>query len=91
MKDLNKVIIDIQYNFLNLPSKVTFGDGSTITYPYVADGTKLRTVHKIGSVTTTTDYCGNVIYDNGATRQLLTGEGDVSLSDNKCHYYLKDH
>ena len=34
---------------LSLPSKVTFGNGNTITYLYAADGTKLRTVHKIGS------------------------------------------
>ena len=32
-----------------------------------------------------------MIYENGAARQLLTGEGYVSLSDNKYHYYLKDH
>ena len=61
-KDLNKNITFIQYNCLNLPSKVTFGNGNTITYLYAADGTKLRTVHKIGSTTTTTDYCGNVVY-----------------------------
>ena len=62
-KDLNKNISSIQYNCLNLPSAVTFADGSTITYTYAADGTKLRVVHKIGSTTTTTDYCGNVVYE----------------------------
>ena len=90
-KDLNKNISNIQYNFLNLPSKVTFGDGSTITYTYAADGTKLRTVHKSGSTTITTDYCGNVIYENGVQKLLLTEEGYVTLADKKYHYYLKDH
>ena len=90
-KDLNKDIKEIQYNFLNLPSLVKFLDESTITYTYGADGTKLRTVHKIGSVTTTTDYCGNVIYENNTAKLLLTEEGYVSLNDNKYHYYLKDH
>ena len=90
-KDLNKGITDIQYNVLNLPSTVSFSDGSTITYTYGADGTKLRTVHKIGSTTTTTDYCGNVIYENGVQKLLLTEEGYVTLSDSKYHYYLKDH
>ncbi|MEL5896078.1 DUF6443 domain-containing protein [Bacteroides sp. GD17] len=89
-KDLNKGITGIQYNVLNLPSVVTFGDGS-ITYTYAADGTKLRTVHRTGSTSITTDYCGNVIYENGTAKQLLTEEGYVSLSDNKYHYYLKDH
>ena len=90
-KDLNKGISGITYNFLNLPNVVTFSDGSTITYTYGADGTKLRTVHKIGSTTTTTDYCGNVIYENGVQKLLLTEEGYITLSDSKYHYYLKDH
>ena len=90
-KDLNKGISNISYNCLNLPSAVTFSDGSTIAYTYGADGTKLKTVHKIGSTTTTTDYCGNVIYENGVQKLLLTEEGYVTLSDGKYHYYLKDH
>ncbi len=90
-KDLNKRITGITYNCLNLPNAVTFSDGSTITYIYSADGTKLRAVHKIGSVTTTTDYCDNVIYENNTAKLLLTGEGYISLSDKKYHYYLQDH
>ena len=90
-KDLNKNISSIQYNCLNLPSKVTFADGSTVTYTYAADGTKLRAVYVINGSTTTTDYCGNVVYENGAQKLLLTDEGYVSLSDGQYHYYLKDH
>ena len=91
-KDLNKGISGITYNFLNLPNAVTFSDGSTITYTYGADGTKLRTVHKIGSTTTTTDYCGNVIYENGTQKLLLTEEGYINLTGTQqYHYYLKDH
>ena len=90
-KDLNKNISSIQYNSLNLPSIVTFGDGSTITYTYTADGTKLRTVHQISGTTTTTDYCGDVIYENGVRKLLLTEEGYVTLTDNQYHYYLQDH
>ena len=90
-KDLNRNISEIQYNFLNLPGKVTFTDGSTIEYVYAADGTKLRTTHVINGTTTTTDYCGNVVYENGTQKYLLTEEGYVALSDKKYHYYLKDH
>ena len=90
-KDLNKGISNISYNCLNLPSAVTFSDGSTIVYTYAGDGAKLKTVHKIGGTTTTTDYCGNVIYENGVQKLLLTEEGYVTLSDGKYHYYLKDH
>lgn len=30
VKDLNKNISKIEYNLLNLPSNITFGDGKTI-------------------------------------------------------------
>ena len=91
LKDLNKKIIDIQYNFLNLPNRIEFEDGSSISYLYDAAGTKLRVVHSIAGNTTTTDYCGNVIYENGTPKTLLTDAGFVSLNDNKYHYYLQDH
>jgi len=76
-----------------LPSTVTFSDGSTITYSYAADGTKLRMVHTISGTTTTKDYCANVVYENGIQKMLLTEEGyvDLSASTSTYYYYLKDH
>ena len=74
-----------------MPSTVTFSDGSTITYSYAADGTKLRTVHTISGTTTQKDYCANVVYENGVQKLLLTEEGYVDLSNNTYYYYLKDH
>lgn len=56
-KYLNKNIIEIQYNFLNLPSKVTFGDGSAIAYLYSADKRKLRTTHTVNATFTKTYHC----------------------------------
>nr|WP_285827606.1 RHS repeat-associated core domain-containing protein [Bacteroides acidifaciens] len=91
IKDLNKNIIDIQYNFLNLPCRVEFENGNSISYLYDANGTKLRTTHVIGNDTTVTDYCGNVIYENGAPKTLLVEGGYVSLDDNKYHYFIQDH
>ena len=77
---------------LSLPQVVTFGNGATITYYYAADGTKVRTVHVVNGATTQTDYCGNVIYENGVQKLLQTEEGYVDLSNpNTYHYYLKDH
>lgn len=90
-KDLNKNISNIQYNFLNLPRCTKFEDGSEISYLYSADGTKLQTTHIISGNTTTTDYCGNVIYENGKPDKLLTEQGYFSLTDKKFHYYLQDH
>ena len=90
-QDLNQNIEDIQYNFLNLPQRIEFEDGSTIEYLYDAEGRKLRTVHKADGKTTTTDYAGNLIYENGNPIRLLTGYGYVSLPDGMYHYYLQDH
>ena len=91
-KDLNKGITNISYNVLSLPQVVTFSNGSTITYLYTADGRKLRTVHVTNGTATTTDYCGNVIYENGTQKLLLTEEGYVDLvNSNTYYYYLKDH
>ena len=46
-KDLNKKISEIQYNILNLPSHITFADGSSIEYEYAADGRKVRTTYSM--------------------------------------------
>ena len=58
---------------------------------YAADGTKLQTVHKIDGETTTRDYCGNAVYENGELKMLLNDYGYVSFPDRKFHFYLKDH
>ena len=90
-KDSNKGISNISWNSLNLPNVVTFSDGSTVTYTYAADGTKLRTVHNISGTTTQKDYCGSVIYENGAANLWQTEAGYISMNDSKYHYYLQDH
>ena len=93
-KDLNKGITDIQYNVLNLPTGVTFASGGFIQYGYTADGIKRRMMYKEADGSgnpVPTVYCGNVVYENGVARLLLTEEGYVTLSDKKYHYYLQDH
>ena len=40
-KDSNKGITNITYNCLNLPNKVTFGDGSTIVYTETSSALQL--------------------------------------------------
>lgn len=90
-KDLNKKIVDIQYNCLNLPEKIQFEDGNSISYLYAADGTKLSTTHIVGRDTTVTDYCGNAIYENGVLVKVLTEDGYITASDNQFHYFIHDH
>ncbi|WP_240056766.1 RHS repeat domain-containing protein, partial [Bacteroides caccae] len=90
-KDLNKNITAIQYNCLNLPGRVMFANGNSISYLYDAAGRKLRTVHALEGDSVITDYCGNVVYENGVPQILLTEVGYVSLTDGQYHYNLKDH
>ena len=90
-KDLNKNITEIQYNILNLPSHISFADGSSIVYEYAADGSKVRTTHTINDNVTSTVYCGNAIYENGSLKMLLNESGYYSFQDNKFHFYIKDH
>jgi RHS repeat-associated protein len=42
---------------------------------------------------TTTDYCGNVIYENGNLKMILTEEGFITMENGApvYHYYTKDH
>lgn len=90
-KDLNKNIVDIQYNCLNLPSWIVFKNGDNISNVYSGDGTKLRTVQVIGGDTLTTDYCGNAIYENGVLVRLMTDVGYIAMADTSYHYFIKDH
>ena len=90
-KDLNKKIVDIQYNSLNLPVKVQFEDSNSISYLYATDGTKLSTTHVMGNNTTVTDYCGNAIYENGVLVKVLTEDGYIIASNNQFHYFIQDH
>ena len=101
-KDLNSNISSISYNFLNLPSRIEFMDGSTTRYTYDATGRKLRAEYlKAGTQDTLrTDYCGNLIYEQGRPKMLLVDGGYITFNDNangnvndslQWHYYLTDH
>ena len=90
-QDLNKRISSIQYNLLNLPTNITYSTGSTIAYTYDASGKKLHVAY--GSPNSTTDYCSNMIYENGTLTKILVDDGYITFSGTApvYHYYLKDH
>jgi RHS repeat-associated protein len=94
-KDLNKKISLIQYNLLNLPTSIAYSNGKSATYIYDANGNKLKTTYRTsGSTTeTSTDYCGNMIYENNVLKQILVDGGYITFSGStpQYHYYLKDH
>lgn len=91
-KDLNKGITEIKYNALNLPSRITFSDGSTAVYTYSATGEKLGVRHVTASSNVYEAYCDNYIYRAGSLKRVLVDGGYITLSGGtKYHYYLKDH
>ena len=113
-QDYNKKISKIEYNSLNLPSKLQFSEGHMAEYGYDAVGKKLSVTYTtsktnlmvpMGSIvppqatnvamTLKTDYCGNMIYENGKLTKILTDVGYITLNSGgeppMYHYFLTDH
>ena len=88
-KDLNKGILSIEYNVLNLPEKIVFADGKEIKYVYSASGEKLQNIVNGKTLT----YCGGFVYENGILQYILNSEGRyvVSGSSGAYEYNLTDH
>jgi len=83
-KDLNQNIENIDYNFLNLPSQIEMADIAGISknnfmqYHYLSDGQKLsQKVFTNGEVSTTRDYCGRFVYENGKLSYIIHADGVV--------------
>lgn len=75
-KDLNKNILSIQYNSLNLPMKTTFGDGSHVDYIYDAGGMRLRTEYCISPTA--------VMLLQGDSAMVIIGDDVVAPDDTAC-------
>ena len=99
-KDENKDITSIEYNHLNLPTKVSIGTKGFIKYFYDASGAKQQKVVTEGSSVTTTDYAGNYVYENNTLQFFNHAEGYVepviasgssAISSFNYIYQYKDH
>lgn len=77
INDLNKNISLIEYNHLDLVTRVTFADAKKIEFTYDASGSKLQMKYINGGITTTTDYLGNFQYVNNLLQFFSTPEGYV--------------
>ncbi|TRX34084.1 RHS repeat domain-containing protein, partial [Flavobacterium restrictum] len=75
--DNNKGInTPIQYNHLNLPTKIDFGTKGNITYIYNALGQKVsKTVAETAKPAETTDYLSGFQYKNNTLQYFPTAEG----------------
>ena len=90
--DLSRDIIDMEYNALNLPQRITFADGSRIDWLYTASGEKLRqtVIAATGDTLSRRDYLGPYLFeDNEFDRYQLT-EGYVTPDDD-FHAYIPDY
>jgi RHS repeat-associated protein len=77
-KDLNRNISLIEYNYLDLVSKVKFANNDSIQYFYTSTGEKRRTERTLGGQKSYTFYDGEMIYT--ATGNL-TSLNDYRLSE----------
>lgn len=95
--DKNKHIKSIIYNHLNLPSKITFDNG-TVDFTYDATGKRLgKLVKPTNGALKKIDYVNGFEYENGILKQFPHMEGfiDVTKENNidKYNYYYiyRDH
>ncbi|MEO8235549.1 MAG: DUF6443 domain-containing protein, partial [Flavobacterium sp.] len=85
-KDDNKAIIGINYNHLNLPTKITFAEGNNIVYIYNAVGQKLEKKVIVGTTTSTTQYLGSYQYKNNILLFFPHAEGYVQKTGTAYNY-----
>ncbi len=95
-KDLNKQIENINYTPQNLPQRIELAAAQQqwILYVYDATGRKLRKqTRQNQAIITTTDYDGNLVYENGNLAYIITPEGRALPKENvyTYEYFLKDH
>jgi RHS repeat-associated protein len=89
----------IEYNYLNLPSRVTFDLDDEIRYTYDAAGNKLVKAIQIDGTTGEgrLNYCGNFLYEGTNLKAIFTSAGRIIPFDNngnivyKFEYNLQDH
>ena len=93
--NLDKQISNITYNYLNLPQQVTFtGTIGKIVYTYDAEGNKLKQqVYNNTTLSKTTDYIGELVFENGTLDYLLHEEGRIAYESGQYQYeyFTKDH
>ena len=81
-KDLDRNILSIQYNLLNLPRRITYTDGSMATYTYNSLGEKLRVAYATSSLTASlpaAHVAEPEAPDSAETRSLRSGMPNTTV------------
>lgn len=98
IKDINKGILDISYNYQNLPVSVAMTGNMRVEYLYDAAGIKRQQKYYTtaeASLNKTTDFIGNFVYENNLPAWVNYDEGRVVLRDNGSPYcneaFIRDH
>ena len=81
-KDLDRNILSILYNLLNLPSRITYTDGSMATYTYNSLGEKLRVAYATSSLTASlpaAHVAESEAPDSAETRSLRSGMPNTTV------------
>ena len=92
--DLNKGVVGVRYNYLNLPEEVALYGNKKVQYTYDAAGNKLKKrVLEGNTVVNDLDYVGVAQYEDNHLSFLWTDEGRVIKNGNdyEYEYYLTDH
>ena len=92
--DVNKGIVNITYNYLNLPDTVDLGNNFLVTYVYDAKGTKLSsTLFEDGELLTTIYYINGFVYEDNVLDFIFGDEGRMVYNKGTFlyEYSIKDH
>ncbi|WP_336717108.1 DUF6443 domain-containing protein [Chryseobacterium mucoviscidosis] len=94
---LDKKITNINYNFLDLPSKVSFNySNASVSFKYRADGIKMQQVYSYKNprsgtqLSTATNYLNGFQYIESALSFYPTSEGYYDFQYNRYVYQYKD-
>ena len=95
IKDGNKEISGITWNYLNLPETITFTNGDEVAYLYNAAGSVLqKTFLQGGVVSEQTDYLGGIEVNQDGHWTIYNEEGITLLQNGEgpgMRVFLRDH
>lgn len=94
VSDLNKEMIEVRYNYLNLPEYIEFYDGWKLEYTYDATGYAVKKVLKKGStIVRQVDYVAGIQYFDNALTLIFTAKGRAVKQSSvyDYEYFLTDH